>query len=93
MIEIKNKIPEKYLPIGSVVRLIDGTKKIMIYGRIQIQNTTGKKWDYVACLYPEGNLSEIYNIFFQHSEIEELYFLGYEDDEELFTRNLLLNIR
>lgn len=48
----------EYLPIGSVVRLFGGTKKIMIYGRKQIQSGANKKWDYVGCLYPEGNLSE-----------------------------------
>nr|WP_315104690.1 DUF4176 domain-containing protein [uncultured Catonella sp.] len=84
-------IKEKYLPIGSVVRLVNGTKKIMIFGRKQKQAPPGRIWDYVACLYPEGNLSEKYNVFFNHSEIEEIYFVGYEDDEELFTRNLLLN--
>lgn len=81
---------EKYLPIGSVVRLVGGEKKIMIFGRKQQQVPPGKVWDYVACLYPEGNLSEKYNVFFNHGEIEEIFFLGYEDDEEIFTRDLLL---
>lgn len=49
---------EKYLPIGSVVTLINGTKKLMIFGRVQKQIPPGKTWDYVACLYPEGNLNE-----------------------------------
>lgn len=34
---MESPIPEKYLPIGSVVRLVNGTKKIMIFGRLQIQ--------------------------------------------------------
>ena len=55
----------------------------MIFGRKQKQVPPGRIWDYVACLY---------NVFFNHSEIEEIYFVGYEDDEELFTRNLLLNM-
>ena len=58
---MESPIPEKYLPIGSVVRLVNGTKKIMIFGRLQIQASSGQKWDYVACLYPEGNLNEKYN--------------------------------
>ena len=61
---MENSLPEKYLPIGSVVRLVNGTKKIMIFGRLQIQASSGQKWDYVACLYPEGNLNEKYNVFF-----------------------------
>ena len=53
----------EYLPVGSVVRLFGGTKKLMIYGRKQIQSGANRKWDYVACLYPEGNLSEKNNVF------------------------------
>ena len=79
----------KYLPIGTVVCLVGGTKKVMIYGRKQIQSGNNKKWDYVACLYPEGNLSEKYTVFFNHSEIEKVYFKGYEDEEEILTRRLL----
>lgn len=45
-----------------------------------------------CCLYPEGNLSEKYNVFFNHNEIEEIYFKGYEDDEEIYTRKLLKNL-
>ncbi|WP_139904112.1 DUF4176 domain-containing protein [Clostridium thermarum] len=82
----------EYLPIGSVVRLFGGTKKLMIYGRKQIQSGANKKWDYVGCLYPEGNLSEKYNVFFNHNEIEEIYFKGYEDDEEIYTKELLKNL-
>ncbi|MDR1663950.1 MAG: DUF4176 domain-containing protein [Clostridiales bacterium] len=48
----------EYLPLGSVVKLKNGTKKLMIYGRKQTQAGSGKTWNYVACLWPEGNLSE-----------------------------------
>jgi hypothetical protein len=78
-----------YLPIGSVVVLKNGTKKLMIYGRKQMQSGIKKIWDYVACLYPEGNLSEKYNVFFNHFEIDNVLFKGYEDDEELVTREAL----
>ena len=30
-------------------------------------------------------IKENYNVFFNHCEIDENYFIGYEDDEELFT--------
>ena len=55
-----------YLPIGTVVTLVNGTKPIMIYGRKQMQEGNDRIWDYVACLYPEGNLGDRYNVFFQH---------------------------
>lgn len=72
----------KYLPIGTVVTLVNGTKPIMIYGRKQMQEGNEKVWDYVACLYPEGNLGDQYNVFFQHEEIEVVYHYGMESADE-----------
>ena len=74
---------EKYLPIGSVVLLHEGTKRLMIYGRRQQQLATGDMWDYIGCLYPEGNISEDYMYLFNHEQIERVYFVGYQDEEEV----------
>lgn len=73
---------EKYLPIGSVVLLKNATKRIMIYGRKQIQVGTDIEWDYIACLYPEGNINEEFMYLFNHDQIDKIYSLGYQDDEE-----------
>ena len=72
----------KYYPIGTVITLKDGDRPIMIYGRKQIQEETNYIWDYVAFLYPEGNLGDDYNIFFQHEEIENVYHKGLESELE-----------
>ncbi|MEH7013499.1 DUF4176 domain-containing protein [Neobacillus niacini] len=73
---------EKYLPIGSVVQLQGGTKRVMIYGRNQQQIDTDQVWDYIACLYPEGNISEEYMYLFNHEQIDKVYFVGFQDEEE-----------
>lgn len=73
---------EKYLPIGTVVVLNNGTKKIMIYGRKQLAADDGVEYDYVACLYPEGNISDDYTFLFNHENIKEVIFTGFSDDEE-----------
>ena len=73
---------DKYLPIGSVVLLKNGRKKIMIYGRKQMHVETCEEWDYVACLYPEGNINEEFMYLFNHDQIDKVYYLGYEDEEE-----------
>ena len=73
---------DKYLPIGSVVLLKNGRKKIMIYGRKQMHVETGEAWDYLACLYPEGNINEEFMYLFNHDQIDKVYYLGYEDEEE-----------
>ena len=73
---------DKYLPIGSVVLLKNGRKKIMIYGRKQMHVETGEEWDYLACLYPEGNINEEFMYLFNYDQIDKVYYLGYEDEEE-----------
>ncbi|MCL2287261.1 MAG: DUF4176 domain-containing protein [Firmicutes bacterium] len=78
-----------YLPIGSVVLLVDGEKTIMIYGRKQIHGETHEMFDYVACLYPEGNISAEYTYLFNHEDIGEVIFSGYVNDDEAEFSNIL----
>ncbi len=73
---------KNYLPIGSVVQLQGGNKRVMIYGRKQIEEKTGAEWDYIACLYPEGNINSEYTYLFNHHNIEKVFFLGFQDMEE-----------
>ena len=70
------------LPIGSVVLLQGAQKKIMIYGRIQIQQNSDKIWDYIGCAYPEGNIRPENSYLFDHESIDTIYFIGYQDPEE-----------
>ena len=75
----------RFLPIGSVVRLKEGKKRLMITGFLPIeQNEKGEKngWDYSACLYPEGVITPTNNYLFNHSQIEEVHFIGLVDEEE-----------
>ena len=74
---------EKYLPIGSIVLLKGGQKKVMIYGRKQIDSETKKEWDYVACIYSEGNIDSNHNYLFNHEQIDTIFFIGFQDAEEL----------
>ena len=74
---------KKYKPLGSVVLLKNGTKRVMIYGRKQILASTGELFDYVACLYPEGNIGAEYTFLFNDDDIEEVIFEGYSDKEDL----------
>ncbi len=79
----------KYYPIGTVVTLINGNTPLMIYGRKQIQGDTDTLWDYVGCLYPQGNLGDEYNIFFQNEEIEAVYHMGLMSEAEEEIEKLL----
>ena len=82
---------EKYLPIGSVVRLKDGNKRLMVTGFLPVENEDKeeKVWDYCGCLYPEGILTPAENYLFDHEQIEEVHFIGLVDEEEeKFKKNL-----
>jgi len=71
------------LPLGSIVVLKDGEKKLMIYGRGQITADNREEFDYVACLWPEGNLNEEFTYLFNHSGIDSVFYQGYSDEEDL----------
>lgn len=72
-----------YLPNGSIVRLKEGTRKLVIYGRKQIMMTeTPRTFDYIGVLYPEGYINPDYTYVFNHEDIEEVVFTGYADEEE-----------
>lgn len=79
------------LPIGSVVLLKGGEKRLMICGRIVCKGDEQTIYDYVGCLYPEGlmNAAEMY--FFNRDVIAECYFVGFQDREELDFRHGVLD--
>lgn len=69
------------LPIGSVVMLKDAQKALMIFGIRQTDSASGKEYDYVGVLYPEGNMGEEIRFMFDHDNIAEVIFTGYDDEE------------
>jgi hypothetical protein len=70
------------LPIGSVVLLKQANKKLMIYGLKQEDKEAEKIYDYVGCLFPEGNIDENSNFLFNQTDIEKIYFVGYMNKEQ-----------
>jgi len=72
---------QELLPIGSVVLLKGGQKRLMIYGVKQKDISTGTEYDYIAVLYPEGNIGDEGHYFFNAGDIERVYFTGMNDGE------------
>lgn len=68
------------LPIGTVVMLKEGTKKVMITGYKSKTPDDAKVYDYNGCVFPEGFVENVYCLFNQ-SEIDEVFYLGLENDE------------
>lgn len=70
------------LPIGSIVLLKDGEKRLMVNGIMQNDaGGTKNNYDYLGILYPEGHIGEGFQYLFNHEDIVEIIFRGYEDDE------------
>ncbi len=81
---------EKYLPIGSVVRLKGAEKSLMITGFLPIETEkkdNNKVWDYSGCVYPEGIITSNNNYLFDHEQIEKVEFVGYVTEEEKNFKN------
>lgn len=75
---------EKYLPLGSIVLLKGGTKKIMINGYcIKTEEKEDKIFDYRGCPFPEGVLESEGVALFDHDQIAEICFTGYKNEESL----------
>ncbi len=79
------------LPIGSVVKISDAERYVMICGRIVVPEGTDRIYDYVGCVYPEGISSSNDMVFFNRDAIELLYFVGFQDVQELTYRGEVLD--
>ena len=75
---------EKFLPIGTVVLLKEGTQKVMITGYLIYSKDSNKKemYDYGACIFPEGVISADSTLVFNHDQIDKIVYLGYENEEQ-----------
>lgn len=75
---------EKLLPIGSVVLLQGAVKKLMIIGVYQNIQRNGENvdnYDYLGVLYPEGFLNMDSMMLFNHEQICDVVFTGYDNSE------------
>ena len=75
-----------FLPIGSVVLLKGADKKVMICGRMQMQPEDEKIYDYSGCMYPEGILDTKHMYLFCNEDIDRLYYVGMQDEDEFKLR-------
>lgn len=71
-----------YIPLGSVVYLKGGVKKVLVVARaIQVPNN-GKQYffDYGGVLYPEGITGD-QMAYFNHDDVSSVFFRGCDDEE------------
>lgn len=83
---IKIQKGNELLPIGTVILIELISQPLMIYGRKQQQGDKEVIWDYVACPYPQGHISDKSNVFLNHSQIKEIVFKGFESEGEILMK-------
>lgn len=70
------------LPVGSVVLLKGGVKKLVIMGIKQANaEEPDTEYDYAGVMYPEGYLGNDTLYLFNHSDINDIIFTGYTNPE------------
>lgn len=85
---------ERTLPIGSVVSLYGGEKRLMILGYVKYLrgDDSGRVYDYCGCTYPEGYVGSEATAVFDHEDIEHIYALGFQDEVQFEFREKLERI-
>ena len=77
-----NNIGEKYLPLGTVVLLEGGTKRVMITGFATASSDDPDLiYDYAGCMYPQGFITSNQTVLFDHDQIQKIYHFGLIDPE------------
>lgn len=69
---------EKFLPIGSIVKVDESNKLYMIAGYLPTVSD-GTLREYTALRYPMGAVSSKVFAFFNREDIKEVVYQGYED--------------
>ena len=73
---------KRYLPIGSVIKLKNNNKLIMITGYYSVEYARDLEiYDYSGCAYPEGVMIKSSCCSFNQSDIKDVLFEGYKTDE------------
>lgn len=80
---------KELLPLGTVVTLKQGKKRLMIIGRLQNKVGSDIVYDYAAVLWPEGLIDSSHFYLFNESDIQILYYIGLQDTEEFNYRYVL----
>ena len=79
-----DNIQEKFLPIGTIVKLKEANKRLMITGFCLVANNDKSViYDYSGVAYPEGLSASDETALFNHEQIEKIFYTGFIDSEEI----------
>ena len=80
----------KFLSIGSIVKLKKIDFDIMIIGFCVKAKDEEKIYDYLGCMYPVGLISKDEYLFFNHDDIDRVIYLGYTNELDKEYKSMLL---
>ncbi len=84
---------KRYLPIGSIVKLKNNNKTLMITGYYSVEYKHDLEiYDYSGCAYPEGVMIKSSYCSFNQSDIARILFEGYKSIEYTKLTDNLNNI-
>ncbi len=75
------KMQNEIYPLGSIVKLRDQEKTLMIIGYIPIDIESKVSYDYLVCLYPEGVVESSNQIGINADQIEKVIYKAPKDEE------------
>ncbi len=64
----------------------------MITGRLVTRENDNQIYDYTGCLFPEGITSASEMYFFNHENIDKIFYVGLQDEEEFSFQEYLENL-
>ena len=75
---------DRVLPIGTVVLLENADKRLMIVGYQRKKALDAEKiYDYCGCLYPEGFMTPNEAAVFDHSQIDRIIAMGFQNQGQV----------
>ncbi len=72
---------DKLLPIGTIVRMEKESKFLFMIVGYMPRNNEGEMRDYAAVRYPMGVFDSRVFFFFNHKDIEEVVYQGFENED------------
>ncbi len=82
------------LPIGSIVKLKGIGRKIMIFGYDQHNRSKpNMNFEYIGVVYPEGHIDSKLHLGFNHNDIVEVVYEGYQDEERQDFVNIMNSVK
>lgn len=79
---MKDTLKETMLPLGSILKLKDAKKSVVVIGYAVVEEGNVKVWDYLGCPYPTGVIASDQNLLFNTEDIDKVTFLGFTSEED-----------